>query len=604
MKAALARVRMGWGCSVLLLVTTPSWAPGCGAQGRVQVAGRIEGAVRAAAETHGARGRAVVEGAAPTAVGEVPIVLVADQGGGVGGAVVSLGVPFPRGALRDATLVRVLDLKGAEVPRRADVLATWPRDGSIRSVLVAFRARLPPREHAVYRLAYGAPGQEAAQAAPGQEAAQAAPAPAPGSSQEAAQAAPAPAPGSSQEGAQELGPNPDGPIAATLPASWYAASEVVGPQVPATEDRRFQGFEGAIERGLEQMNPPFESYGVACEGKHRTYYDSPHALYQRFVRNGDAARYRRARAEAVWYRKHEIRMRPAGALRLAPNAIEPALAVHVCQADGWTPGTPLGWGVIRRMLAQGMLDDYLLTGDTAARAGVVGMGEAIRRNLPALRTAKEDILLVSERNMAWAMMALASYYAIEPRPEVLAALREVVDRTIAWQARGESGAFEHDISRVDPEECERGPRGGSPFMTALLVDALMDYQALTGDVRIRDVVARAAAWLEERALTSDRRAFRYLWGCETDPYDDSGIADLNLVIVPVFGAAYALTGEARWLRVGDELADVGVSEMRLSDPKHWNQVMRGFGKYLGWRARAGAAGVAGVAGAAGAAQAQ
>src|SRR6185295_12159812 len=101
MRSALARVRIGWRCSALLLITTPSWAPGCGAQGRVQVAARIEGAVRAVAETHGARGRAAIEGAASTGGGEVPLVLVADQGGVVGGVggVVSLGVPFPRGAL-------------------------------------------------------------------------------------------------------------------------------------------------------------------------------------------------------------------------------------------------------------------------------------------------------------------------------------------------------------------------------------------------------------------------------------------------------------------------------------------------------------------------
>jgi hypothetical protein len=374
-----------------------------------------------------------------------------------------------------------------------------------------------------------------------------------------------------------LGPNPDGPIAATLPASWYAASEVSGPQVPVVDDSRFPVFESAIERGLEKMSPPYESYGVACDGKHRTYYDGPHALYQRFLRNGDAARFRRARAEAAWYREHELRY-----------SADRKIAVHVCQADGWAPGTPFGWNVLRRMLGQGMLDDYLLTGDPAAREAVGGMGEALRRNLPALKTPKEDILLVSERNMAWAMMTLTSYYAVNPRPEVLSALRDLVDRTVAWQARGHYGAFEHDVNRVDPEECERGPRGASPFMTALLVDALMDYHALTGDGRVRDVVARAAAWLEERALTSDRRAFRYLWGCETDPYDDSGIADLNLLIVPVFGAAYALTGDARWLRIGDSLADIGVEEMRLSDPKHWNQMMRSFGRYLGYRARASA----------------
>jgi hypothetical protein len=123
-------------------------------------------------------------------------------------------------------------------------------------------------------------------------------------------------------------------------------------------------------------------------------------------------------------------------------------------------------------------------------------------------------------------------------------------------------------------------------MTALLVDALMEYQALTGDPRIREVVRRVALWLEKDAITTDGRAFRYLWGCETDAYDDSGTADLNLLIVPVFGAAYALTRDRHFLEVGDRIAFIGAKEMSVRDPKHWNQSMRAFGRYLGYRALA------------------
>ncbi len=548
--------------SLACLLAAASWGCSCeGTRAPGPPSGLVVDPSRSAASS-GARGSGAPD-SPPAAQGSVPLLLTADGGSTPPeGAVVSLGVPFPPGMLRDVRLLRVRDARGADVPTRAEPLAMWPCDGSIRSALVAFRAALPAREHALYSLSYGvAPAAGTGTGA--------------GTGTETGAGTGAETGKGAEKGTGELlEPNPDGPVAATLPPSWYAASEVIGPQVPAVQDARFPEFETTIERGLDRMSPPYESYGVACDGKHRTYYDGPHALYQRFVRHGDAARYRRARAEAAWYRAHELRRGP-----------DRALAVHVCLGESWTPDAPMPWNVIRRMLGQGMLDDYLLTGDPAAREAVVGMGELIRRSLPAMRTRKEDILLVSERNMAWAMMALSSYYAVEQRPEVREALRDLVDRTIAWQARGSSGAFEHDLNRVDPEECERGARGGSPFMTALLVDALMDYHTLTGDERVRDVVARAAGWLEQRALTSDRKAFRYLWGCDTDPYDDSAVADLNLMIVPVFGAAFALTGDARWIRLGDELADAGVREMRVSDPKHWNQAMRAFGKYLGYRAR-------------------
>jgi hypothetical protein len=185
--------------------------------------------------------------------------------------------------------------------------------------------------------------------------------------------------------------------------------------------------------------------------------------------------------------------------------------------------------------------------------------------------------------MAWTLMGLVAYYALDPRPDVKQAMTSVVDDAIRWQAK--SGAFEHDIARPDPEECEKGPRGASPFMTSLLVDALMDYWTLTKDPRIADVVRKVAEWYAKDAVTSDGLAFRYLWGCDGDPNDDSGVADLNLLIVHVFGAAFALTGDRRWLVFGDRMADSGVRAMQTTNPKQWNQAARSFARYLGYRAK-------------------
>ncbi|WP_437746048.1 hypothetical protein WME73_14510 [Sorangium sp. So ce302] len=47
--------------------------------------------------------------------------------------------------------------------------------------------------------------------------------------------------------------------------------------------------------------------------------------------------------------------------------------------------------------------------------------------------------------------------------------------------------------RRDPGECGDGPHGGSPFMTSLLVDGLMDAWLLLRDPRIPEIVVRAAA---------------------------------------------------------------------------------------------------------------
>lgn len=60
------------------------------------------------------------------------------------------GLPFPEGALQDASQVRIVNADGVEVPTQIDVAATW-RDGSIRWALAGFTAN--PRQ--TYRVEYG-----------------------------------------------------------------------------------------------------------------------------------------------------------------------------------------------------------------------------------------------------------------------------------------------------------------------------------------------------------------------------------------------------------------------------------------------------------------
>jgi hypothetical protein len=441
--------------------------------------------------------------------------------------------------LFNATTVSVIDPSGQEVSAQTQPLARWPSDGSVRSVLVAFKATLAAGTRANYKLQYGT------------------------------------APTRPPLGG--LAANPDGPVVATLPAEWYSASEVSGKLLPVAANRKFAAFDATLDTTLWGIN--YASYGVNCGSttSHRTYYDGPHAMYQLFLRSGDPRHFRRAREEALWYRANELRWYEGR-----------TMAVQNCQAANWTPTVPLDWSVLRRMLSQGMLDDHLVTGDPAAREAVLALGEAYRRNLPALTAGATPSVEVTERNLAWPLMGLASYYALDQNVSVRDAMTSLVDRSIVWQNRGTSGAFEHDIVRPDPTECSNGPKGASPFMTSLLVDGLMDYQKLSGDARIAGVVRKLAQWYETQAITSDRKAFRYLWNCHNNAYDDSSVADLNLLIAHVFGAAFHLTGEVKWLTFGDTMATSGLAAIYTKRPKQWNQAGRSFGKYLGYRAQGAA----------------
>ncbi|HEU4409955.1 MAG TPA: hypothetical protein VFS43_32170 [Polyangiaceae bacterium] len=460
--------------------------------------------------------------------------LVTADRGPLDRGVVSLGVPFAPGELRDAALLRVLDERGDEVPAYSRSLARWPADGSQRSVLVAFRASLAAGASAAWSIEYGAARRR-------------------------------------ESGA--LGPAPEGPAAAALPPAWYARSLVAGYRVGADENEAFAAWGEKVERALDEMSPPWQAYGLSCEttALERTYYDGPHALFQRFLYRGTAEAYRRAREESAFYRANELRWFPGGR------------ATYACAAR-YDAGTPMPWQSLRTMLGQGMLDDYLLTGDPEALRALRGLGEAFLRNLPALEAGPRPALRATERNLGWTLMGLASYYAVDPRPELRAALDGLVGLAAAWQAEGESGAFEHDVHAVDPDECGRGPRGASPFMTSLLVDGLMDAWLLTRDPRVPPVVLKAAAWYRDRALNREREAFQYLWRCEDVEYQSSAWADLNLLICHVFGAAYLFSGDAAWLDFGDHIARKGLEHFFGGRPKNWSQATRSFTKYLGYRA--------------------
>jgi hypothetical protein len=455
-------------------------------------------------------------------------------------AVVSLGVPFAAGARVEAARLTVVDEHGNEVPSYARTLATWPEDGSPRSILVAFRATMRAGESRAYRIREGAPCH--ASSGP-------------------------------------LAPNPDGPFAAILDPRWYAASHVIGYQVAAADDTAFPAWETGLEAALASMDPPWQSYGTSCDATSgaRTYYDGPHALFQRFIHRGTSEAYRRARAEATWYRDHELVWFDHG-----------NVAVHAC-VPTWDPTVPLDggsdrWVPIRRLTGQGMLDDYLLTGDPGALAAVRGIGEAFLQDLDALTTIAPVTVKATERNMGWTMLGLASDYAVTPTPALRAALDRLVAMTAAWQAEGTSGAFEHDLHYADATECRVGPRGGSPFMTAILVEGLMETWFLTHHPAIPAVVVKAATWYRDCALTTDGKAFRYLWGCEDRAYDDSSMADLNLLIAPVFGAAYFHARDPRWLDFGDAMVGHGIARMWARKPKQWSQSARALLHYMGSRA--------------------
>lgn len=80
--------------------------------------------------------------------GRVPITVLNEPGAHASAAPMTTGVPFPRGALTEASNVRLVDEHGEAVPLQTKVTARWSRFGSIKWLLCDFTADLDggPRE--------------------------------------------------------------------------------------------------------------------------------------------------------------------------------------------------------------------------------------------------------------------------------------------------------------------------------------------------------------------------------------------------------------------------------------------------------------------------
>ena len=86
----------------------------------------------------------------------------------------------------------------------------------------------------------------------------------------------------------------------------------------------------------------------------------------------------------------------------------------------------------------------------------------------------------------------------------------------------------------------------------------------------------------EHLWVSSAGAFKY-----TDrimPYGGVDPApDLNLLIAPLYGWLYKMTGEETYRQHGDVIFAGGVQGAYFNDPKHFNQNYRWSFDYLRWR---------------------
>jgi hypothetical protein len=140
-------------------------------------------------------------------------------------------------------------------------------------------------------------------------------------------------------------------------------------------------------------------------------------------------------------------------------------------------------------------------------------------------------------------------------------------------------AWVHNLYDHDPSEgCSTSSWGSSPWMSGLLLEAIVKYHKLTNDPLARESILMAVddLWARYRATGSYAGvSFVYL-GC---PAYTDGVPDLDNLIAQAFGYAYRLTGVEIYKTRGTTLFNTSVNEGYTGTHKHYSQQFRSSGHF-------------------------
>jgi hypothetical protein len=439
------------------------------------------------------------------------------------GPVISFGMPFPRGFVTDSAQVRLETLTGTEIAADVVELLRWYDfsepgvDGkSIRSVLVTFHPDCSPGKTLPYRVRWGAARQLRAQLAigPADVAART------WIAKEAPQSDEGPFTDNYEYDAK-ASPLTEPAAWVTLPPDWLAKLILRGPTADMTDkkartqwlefaktfvndvSRDVVAYQSADKPGLIDWSTEVEAW----------LYDRPFALWNVYIATGDVRWLRHAHRASQYYASW--------------IAIDGSRSP---QQRGAFLKKPLDYpqdpGDAKYSLAGGLLADYMLTGDARLleriRAVADFTGAYVNTRLfPASKTSG----LWTERHSAAALSAALYAYEATGERKYRDRVKDIIGGFVADIAQPPDGYPDmHGILLHRPEVHEGDSYQDwimSPWMSALLGEALWRYYIDSDDRRALQIIGSYAQFIAEHALYSDKND-AHLSGY-TYPYYISGL---------------------------------------------------------------------------------
>ncbi len=440
---------------------------------------------------------------------------------------VSTGVPFTPGQIFSDKDFSIFDQNGQELRIAVKTLAKWQSDGSIRSLLVQF-SYVVDKKYAPVTIKWGYARK------------------------------------SEDLPVKDIGQTlPEGYL--VLPAKWLCGSLIIGEQVPMGNNPYSKLTERnylfpKYDENIKKIYSLLEEKKVTGDIRNDGYYDITHVLYQLYVRSGDIEFLKAARKEALKYRNEIIQ---GGPERGRHNTYRQSRYVYV----------------------EGMADDYLLMGDSTSLQVASYMAEYLKKAFPLEKYfyQKNSSRFWTEREAAFPFLGIAVYYELAGNQEDLEYTNKIMQNLYRTQKEWpQKGGFIHNLYAHDPEEGARKDEyGGSPFMTGLVLEAIVKYHQITKSEIAKDSIFMALDWLIKDCLAPDERSFIYL---TCDNSRGRGHPDLNLLIAHAFGYGYKISGYTRkeYLELGKKVFEEGVNKAYLGDRKHFNQNYRSSGHFLAY----------------------
>jgi hypothetical protein len=428
---------------------------------------------------------------------------------------VSNAVPFDVGVLRDARNVRILT-SGTEVPVATRVLATWPADGSVRSLLVQFDSP----SSGSYTIQVGSPRTTV-----------------------------------------------DRPFAAvtwdlptrvmTLPPAYLSQARIFWEQTPLGQS----GFPDWERKQLDSYYR-IATVGTASCVRDDHYYDAITTTYQLYARTGNLTHLVTARRWALHHRRDQI--------YLSGTSVG-----HPRCSGGYLNNT-------RYTFPQGLIQDYFMFGDEEARnvSGIVVDNFYMASEWAWwFYKAPNTRGFWTEREPAFALQGVLAHYEATGDTRYLDFVRSKIASLHRMQSENGRRAWVHNLYDHDPSEgCATSDYGSSPWMSGLLLEAVIKFHKITGETIARESILWAVDDLRARYVATGAhagRSFIYL-GCSA--YRD-GAPDLDNLISHAFGYAYRLTGDDAYRTFGTALFNTAVQYGVTASHKHYNQQFRSSGYF-------------------------